>query len=224
LALVVIRPMLYWLLGPALNWMPQISLGVITLPFRSDFLGRMFLFSFLSFGTTLAFFYLSLILLSILVGKQILTDPLRGIIRVQLGKIDSFPAIFKAFLPWFATLVLWCLLHKPLVDLGMVPATKSYAHLVEQGVVVGLGIYLAWKYLLVGILLLHLLNSYIYIGTWPFWTFIENPARQILKLVCWIPLRVSKIDFAPLVMTAMIIFGAEYASRGLVWIYQRLPL
>src|SRR5687768_6248653 len=46
LAVLTLRPIVYWQLGSALNWTPQISLGVISLPFRSDYFGRIFLFSF----------------------------------------------------------------------------------------------------------------------------------------------------------------------------------
>src|SRR6188768_3811214 len=50
LILLVIRSFLYWQLGSALKWMPRIWLGLIPLPFRSDYFGRMFLFSFFSFA------------------------------------------------------------------------------------------------------------------------------------------------------------------------------
>lgn len=224
LALLVARPLLYLLLGSALNWTPRISLGVIALPFRSDFFGRMFLFSFFSFGVALALFYLCLLLLSILNGKNSPADPVQVLIGNLLGKLDSFPAILKLFLPWVTTVVLWSMLNRPLVRLGLLPAPQSILHLLEQGAVVGLGVYLSWEYLVVGILLLHLLNSYIYFGAWPFWSFIDKSAARILKLISWIPLRVGKIDFSPLVGMALVIVAAEFAGRGLVWLYQRLPI
>lgn len=224
LALLAVRPLLYRLLGSALDWTPTISLGVIALPFRSVFFWRIFLFSFFSFAVTLGILHLFLLLLSILDGKNSPADPVQVLVRAQLGKLDSLPTIVKSLLPWLAMLMLWCLLNKPLVALGILPGTKSFVYLIKQGAVVGLGVYLAWKYLVIGILLLHLLNSYIYFGAWPFWTFIDSSARQILKLISWIPLRFGKIDFAPLVVMALVIFVAEYGSRGLVWIYQRLPI
>lgn len=221
--LILLRPVLYWVLGPAANWTPQISLGVIAIPFRSDFFGRMFLFSLLSFAGTLGIFYLCLILFSILNSRNSPVDPVQNLVREQLGKLDLLPALLKLLLPFLFMFLLWCLLNKPLVTLGILPAPKSFLHLAEQGAVIALGVYLAWKYLVLAVLLLYLLNSYIYFGAWPFWNFIDNSGRQILKLISWIPLRVGKIDFAPLAFMAMVFFAAEYGSRGLVWIYQRLP-
>jgi uncharacterized protein YggT (Ycf19 family) len=227
LGLLVARSLLYWLLGPALNWTPIISLGVIAIPFHSEFFRRMFIFSFFSFAAALAILYLSLLLLSILNNKDSQNDPMQNLVRVQLGKLDLLPGLLKLFLPWLVILTLWCVLNKPFIALGMLPASKSFVHLLEQGAVVGIGVYLAWEYLIVGILLLHLLNSYIYFGAWPFWTFIDNSARQILKLVSRIPLRAGKIDFAPLVVIALVIVIAEYAKRGkysLISLYRHLPI
>jgi len=224
LILLAIRSLLYWQLGSALKWTPRIWFGLIPLPFRSDYFGRMVLFSFFSFAAALGIFYFCLLLLSILNGKKSETDAMQSLVREQLGKLEALPTFLKLLLPWLTMLVLWCLLNKPLVVLGILPTPKSFVHLIEQGAVAGLGVYLAWKYLIVGILLLHLLNSYVYFGAWPFWIFIDNSARQILKLISWIPLRFGKIDFAPLVAMALVILAAEYGSRGLIWIYQRLPI
>jgi hypothetical protein len=222
-ALLTIRAFLYWQLGPALNWIPRIWFGIIPLSFRSDYFGLSFLFSFLSFGAALIVFYTCLLLLSILSNQKSEVDPVQHLVRKQLGKLDLLPAILKFLLPWVALLVFWCLLSKPLVALKILPSPKSLIHLVEQGAVVGVGVYLTWKYLIVGILLLHLLNSYVYFGAWPFWPFIDNSARQILKLLSWIPLRIGKIDFAPLAAMAFVILATEFGGRGLIWIYQRLP-
>jgi uncharacterized protein YggT (Ycf19 family) len=222
-ALLVVRSILYWQLGSALNWAPRIWLGLIPIAFRSDLFWRIFSYSILSFISTLVIFYLCLLLLSILNNNRSGNDALQNLVRAQLGKLDFLPAIVKLLLPWLVLFVIWCLLNKPFVGLGMLPAPESLTHLIEQGAVASLGIYFVWKYLIVAILLLHLLNSYIYFGNWPFWNFIDNSARQVLKLISWIPLRLAKIDFAPVIAMALVILAAKYGSRGLIEIYQRLP-
>src|SRR5512141_1371778 len=64
--LLVVRAVLYWQLGPAVDWTPHLHLrGVgIAIPFRSDSLLRMLLFSGLSFALTLGLCYLWLLFLS----------------------------------------------------------------------------------------------------------------------------------------------------------------
>ena len=224
LALLLVRSVLYWQLGSALNWNPPIWFGVIPIPFRGDFFGRMMLFSFLSFGVALVYFYHCLLLLSILKSDELKTDPLQNLIREQLGLLDRLPTFVKLLLPWLAMILFWLALSKPLVAIGVLPSPKSWQHLIEQGVVTGASIYLAWKYLIAGFLLFHLLNSYIYFGPGLAWIFIDRTARQILKPLSWLPLRLGRFDFAPLVATALVLVAAHYAMRGLAWVYLRLPL
>ncbi|MEO6182131.1 MAG: hypothetical protein ABIP71_03315 [Verrucomicrobiota bacterium] len=223
LMLLIARTILYWQLGSALDWTPQIWFGLIPLSFRSDFFWRIFLFSFVSFGAALTIFYLCLLLISILNSKRAEADPIQNLARVQLGKLDFLPRTVKLLLPWFTMILLWCIFNKPLAALGLLPTPKSFAHLVEQGAVAGFAIYFVWKYLIVAVLLLYLLNSYIYFGAWPFWIFIDQTATQMLKPFSWIPLRAKKIDFAPVVAIAVIILASEFGARGLIWIYQLLP-
>jgi hypothetical protein len=222
LMLLLVRPLLYWQLGSELRWTPKIWFGIIALSFRSDFFWRAFAFSFFSFGAALGIFYLCLILLSILLGKNS-ADPMQSLINTQLGKISLLPRVIKIFLPWIISIILWCALNKPLVAMGILSPAKSISQVLSQGAVAGLGIYLTWKYLIAGLLLLHLLNSYIYFGAWPFWNFIDNAASGFLKLLSWIPLRVGKIDFAPFAGIAIVFVAGEFAARALIWIYQRLP-
>lgn len=223
LLLLVLRSLFYWQLGSSLGWNPKIHFAFLALPFRSDYFGRIFFYSFLSFGSVLTIFYLSLLFFSIVNHHSNKTDLAQKWIQAQLGTWERWPFLFKLLLPWMAGLVLWCLLGKILVWMGIQPPPKSFVHLVEQGVVLGLGVYLAWKYLIVGILLLYLLNSYVYLGNLPFWAFISNTAHQLLKWISWVPLRIGKIDFAPVITTIIVILIADFAGERLLWIYQRLP-
>jgi uncharacterized protein YggT (Ycf19 family) len=81
--------------------------------------------------------------------------------------------------------------------------------------------YLTWKYLIVGILLLHLLNSYVYIGNHPFWNFVNATASNLLRPLRWLPLRIGKVDLLPLLAVAMVFFLSELVTNSPRWI--RLP-
>src|SRR5438874_4262659 len=45
IAVLLIRAVIYWQLGSALNWVATIPLGPITLAFRSDYFWRIFAYS-----------------------------------------------------------------------------------------------------------------------------------------------------------------------------------
>jgi len=224
--LLLVRAVLYWQLGSAVDWTPHFHLGGvdIVIPFRSDNGWRMLLFSCVSFVVTLGACYLWLLLLSIVNGRKAESDPLQKLARLQLGRIDRWPWPAKALLPLLVSLLCWYLLSLLLSRLGIIPPAISRTHRLEQALVVGLGSYLSWRYFIGGLLALHLVSSYVYLGNRPFWSFVALTGRNLLAPLRWAPLRLGKVDFAPVVGIALVFFAAELAERGLTELYQRLPL
>jgi uncharacterized protein YggT (Ycf19 family) len=46
--------------------------------------------------------------------------------------------------------------------------------------------------------------SYVYIGSSPLWDFITTTGRNLVAPLGWLPLRLGKFDFAPLVGVVLI--------------------
>jgi uncharacterized protein YggT (Ycf19 family) len=180
----------------------------------------MFLFSIFSFGVTLGIFYLWLLLFSILAGPE----PLQRLVRMQLGALDRWPRGVKIIVPFAATALFWWLASWLFGWLQIDPPPVSAAHRIEQSLVIGLGSYLVWKFPIGALLALHLLNSYIYFGRHPFWNYVNTTAQTLLTPLQKIPLRAGRVDFAPVVGTALTFLLAEFAERGLVLLYAKLPL
>src|ERR1044071_8357264 len=87
LCLLFVRSWIYWQVGPAVDWMPTLKLGAISISFRSDFFWRAMLFSVLSFGVTLIIFYLWLLFFSIVNSRSEEADPVLKLVRLHLGWI-----------------------------------------------------------------------------------------------------------------------------------------
>jgi len=222
-ALVFCRTWLYWQLGAALNWTPQLRLGAIVLAFRSDLFARMLIFSALSFALVLAMFYLCLLLFSLLNGRTAEADPLLKLVRLHLGLVDRWPWPVKLLLPLVSAVPLWFILSWPLARLNIIdPAPPGVR--VEQAVVLGLGAYLAWKFPLGILLALYVLVTYVYLGKHNCWDFINQTARNLLAPLRRLPLHLGKFDFAPLLVLVTVFVAAQYAERGLTLLYARLPL
>lgn len=219
--LLLVRGFFYWQIGAALTpiWTGKLDLGVITLSFRSDWFGRILLFSFLSFGRTLGIFYIALLFLSLLKGPE----PIHRFVRIPFGRVDDWARWQKIILPFVATAVLWLLTDSLLIALQISPPPVSIAQRLEQAGVIATGSYLVWKFPAAAVLGLHLLSSYIYFGKHPFWNYVNVTAETILQPLRKIPLRVGKMDFAPVVGMVLIFLAAEFAGRGLNWLYSRLP-
>lgn len=224
LGLLFLRALIYWQIGPAVDWMPALKLGVISISFRSDFFSRAILFSVLSFGITLVIFYLWLLFLSIVNGRSGEADPIQKLVRLHLGWIERWPWPAKLLLPLLFVSALWYGFNPLLARWDIIPATKSAIHRLEQAGAIGLGVYLAWKYLIAGLLILYILSSYVYLGNHLFWNFLGVTVRNMLAPIRFLPLRIGKIDFAPLLAITAVLFGARFAEQALTTLYRRLPL
>lgn len=230
--LLLLRAIAYRQLSPELHWTPTLSLEIINLPFRSDYFWRMLFFSFLSFVIALGVFYLWVLFLSVVNAAVPDTDPVQKFVRVHFKWLESWPIFAKLLLPFVVGAVLWFVLHPLLAHMSIVPRSRSIEQVLEQSAFIGAATYLGCKYLIVGILLLHLLNSYVYLGNHAFWNFINVTARNILWPLRWLPLRVGKVDFLPLLGIALVFFATELVTnpperlawfKFRQWFYRELP-
>jgi uncharacterized protein YggT (Ycf19 family) len=222
-AVLLLRAIIYWQLGGSLGWTPSLYLGAIAVPFRSDFLKLTILFSLLSFALALFVFYLWLLLLSIVNGQAPDAEPLQKFVRLHLGWIDRFPWPVKLALPLAVTLLLWYLISMLLAGWQIIPAPASSDLRLKQGVVIGLGGYLSWKYVIGAFLALCLVNTYVYLGEHPFWNFVSVTGRKLVRPLQPLHLRIGKVDFAPVIGIAIVFLAAEFAQRKLTVLYQHFP-
>jgi len=213
--LIVVRAIFYWLIGDAVKWVGMLDVGVISVPFRSDRFGRMLLYSVLSFWVALAVFFIWLIFLSSLKPATADADSLRGLLRSQLGRGERWPWGLKLLLPFLVVTVLWWLVSWPLTYWELLPRSVSLGQRTEQALLVGLGSYLAGKFLIVGTLALNLVSSYVFFGRHPFWQQLEEISRRLLAPLRFLPLRVGRIDFAPLLGIALVLLVAAGAENGI---------
>ena len=224
LGLLLIRSVFYWQLGSALNWTPKLPLQVLSLPFRSDFFDRIFVYSILSFLLTVAVYYIGLLFFSIVNGKKSDNDPFQRLISNQLGWVEMLPTAIKCLIPWLIGFLAWVPASWLIETLRIMPPAVSFGHRLEQAAIMGVAAFAVWKFVIAALLFLYLLNSYIYFGNSPFWNFVYVTGKRVLGLVSWIPLRIGRIDFAPVILGAVVIVGIEYGLKGLVQLYLRLPL
>ncbi len=211
-ALLLLRAIFYWQIGAALSpiWTGKLDLGVIELSFRSDWFGRILLFSLLSFLRVLGLFYIGLLFLSLLKGPE----PFHRLVRIPLGWVDGWARWQKMLLPLLGTAVLWLLSGWALTAMQISPPPVSVAHRLEQALIIGLNSYLVWQFPAVAMLGLHLLNSYIYFGKHPFWNYVNATAQLLLSPLKRIPLRLGKMDFAPLVGIILVFLLVHLVENG----------
>ena len=219
--LLFLRAVIYHWLGSATSWTGRLDFGpvVLQVPNHGDWFLRILAYSFFSFALTLGIFYLCLLPLSLLAGPE----PFHSLVKIPLGRVDEWPRWAKIGLPFFATALFWWLASWVFVWLQILPKMVSPAERFEESLVIGAGSYLLWKFPLGTILLLHLLNSYVYFGKHPFWKYINVTSQALLSPLQKIPLQVGKVDFAPVVGLVVIFLTAEGIAYQLARWYLRLP-
>src|SRR5207249_3548089 len=96
----------------------------------------------------LALFYMCLLLLSILTRGAQSTDPIRRLMRLQLGIVDRWPGLIKGLLPIPVAVLLWFCLAPLLTYAQLLPSSPSARYRIEQALLMGLSAYVTWKYLI----------------------------------------------------------------------------
>ncbi len=109
-------------------------------------------------------------------------------------------------LPLIVGAVLWLACYPVLVHISVTNPAQSGWHLAGQALLVGGAVYLSLKYFLPAFLLLHLIASYVFLGDNPFWEYVNSTARRMLVPLRRVPLRIGKVDLAPVVAMVMILF------------------
>jgi hypothetical protein len=213
--LLLLRALFYWQLGGPLDWTPKLPLGMLVISLKCETFGRYLLYSLLSFSLALAVFHIWMLVLSALQGRVAETDPLTKLIRRHLGPCGRWPAWAQFLLPFLAAIALWPLLRWLLAALGAMPAASGFGAVLRQALGMSLGVVVAWKYLLVGLLSLYLLNSYIYFGHNSFWNFITLSGRRLLWPISW--LRLGKLDLGPIVGMLLTVGICEGLERWPEW-------
>jgi uncharacterized protein YggT (Ycf19 family) len=205
-ALLLLRALLYRQLSSAVDWTPRLNLFFVVLAFPGDAFPSVLVYSVVSFARILVICYFWVFALVIINRRQAEKDPLHKMLRLHLGFVARWPWVVQALLPLVFITGTWMALHPLLVYLGIVGRVESAAHLLEQGLLVGVAVYLTLQYVLPVFLLLHLISSYVYLGSSPAWDFIGATAVNLLAPFRQLPLRMGRFDFSPLIGVIAILF------------------
>jgi uncharacterized protein YggT (Ycf19 family) len=122
--------------------------------------------------------------------------------------------VVKILLPLVVTTALWCALNPLLLWIEIVPKVSAW-HLVAQGAVIGLAVYFTLRFLVLGFLALYVLNSYVYLGNFPFLNYVNTTTQSLLRPLRRLPLRIGRVDLSPLAGMALVMLAAELGRRGL---------
>ena len=212
--ILVVRPAFYYTVGSAVSWTPTLNFLAISIPWRSDLLGRMYLFSTLSFLKVFGYYYAWLLFLSAVNFRLTDEDRIQRFIRGQLAWLEKLPWWFKLLLPSLVASLAWVALAALFAELELVPQGTPPKTVWLQAAAFAIAALLAWKWLLIGFFLVHLLNIYLYIGTHPLWAYIGITSRKLLAPFFF--LRSGKLDLSPVAGVIIVFSVAKWSLEPLV--------
>jgi uncharacterized protein YggT (Ycf19 family) len=208
--LLFIRAFFYGQIGSAVNWTPKLNFTVVTPAFPLVVRGHIFflsalLFSVLSFLRVLIVFYFWLLAVAVLNRRETNPDAPQKLLLLQLGRVARWPLFIQIILPIVVTSAIWMLFHPLLIHIGVTTPVRSNVALLAQGCVLSLVVYLSLKFLLLAFLIVRVIVTYVYLGTNPVWEFVNTTSRNLLSPLYRLPLRLGRIDFAPIIGIALIV-------------------
>jgi len=222
LFLLLLRTVLHVLIGAPIGWTPRLNLGLVVLVFRSDRIPSAALYSVLSFLQVLVIGYFWLVVLAWLNRRSPDTDPIQKLIRLHLGRLGRLPPAVQLLFPFVVAVLLWLGANPLLVHLGVVARPLSYWVMLEQAALVALGLVLTLKFLLPALLLVHIVTSYVYLGSNPLWDFISLTARNLLAPLQRLPLQFARVDFAPAVGLVLLLLLLHWLPNAVPWLLSQL--
>jgi hypothetical protein len=244
--LLLVRFVVYWQVGQTVDWVAKLPFGLVPVSFRSRYWDFMLAYSFCSFAHALALAYLWMIALSLLHPRSA-DNPQNRFVREQIGILEAWPAAFRLMLPFFLVAGAWSAMSPLLEWMSLLPAAKSVAHRFQQAAVHGLAFYLELRWLLIGLLVAGLLNSYVYFGQSTIWIYVQTASQRLLQPLRWVlglplalllrvtrirwvlfvgqllTLQAGRVDLVPLLGICLLFFASLEALRGLSSLYVRLP-
>ena len=215
--ILALRAVAYWQLGFPVNWTPKLNLGFVVLAFRSETLWTVALYSLLSFLRFQLIFYFWLLVLTAANGATVEPDPITRLIRLHLGRVARWPAFAQLLAPCLVGAGLWLILHAVLVQSGAIARINSSTHLTGQALMVGIALCLSLKWVLPPILSLYVVNSYVYLGSNPVWEFASTTSRNLLRPLNRVPLRVRRVDFAPIAAIILVLLLLHWLPNYATW-------
>src|SRR5688500_5904850 len=114
MAILFFRPFVYYSIGFAIIWTVSLNFLAVAIPWHSDLLSRMFLFSPIRSAITLGISYSWLLLLAAVnrpTGTAAAEEVMHRLIRGQLGLLFRIPWLLKPLLPSFIAAISWMALN-----------------------------------------------------------------------------------------------------------------
>jgi hypothetical protein len=217
-ALLLLRSTIYWRLGPQTNWAPALNLGLVSVGFRVDLWQHALVFSVASFLHAWVIAHVGILLIILLNRKSSDAGPFQVLLDAQWGWLGRWPTSVLLVLVPILGAGLWLVIHPLFYWLELTSGPPPGIPDLQQGLAFGLSLFLLWEFVALGLLIIHTINTYVYVGNAGIWNCLANAGRILCRRL---PLRVGRVDLAPLAAALLVLALAYGATRGIDYLFIR---
>lgn len=216
--LVLMRSTLYWRLGPHTEWAPALNLGLVSVGFRVDLWQHALVFSLASFLHAWVIAHVGILLILLLNRKSPEAGPFQALLDAQWGWLARWPATILLLLVPVIGAGLWLGMQPLFLWLELTSGPVPGIPALQQALAFGLSLFLLWEVVALGLLLIHTINTYVYVGNLGLWNCLANAGRILCRRL---PLRAGRVDLAPFAAAGLVIALAYAATYGIDLLFTR---
>jgi len=182
-------------------------------------MGWMGVASFLKF-TLMAYIWLW-VLWSL--SRKDLAENLVESFRSGLGYLTRVPFALQPVLLILIGMIGWGVLGLCFGAFGVLPTSIPFPLLIWQAFWISLSAWVGVYWLWVLLMVLYLIHSYVYLGKWEGWDWLEGVGDKLLLPLKKLPLQWARIDFAPLLFLLLNWLVYSAMVRLILFAYQSRP-
>lgn len=222
LVILIVKSLLLHYLGAPLETTMHLSFLLLNVFFKTGSIVSMVwmgLASFLKF-TLMAYIWIW-VLWSL--SRKGLAENLEESLKSGLGILGRLPNALQPVLLILFGMMGWVVLGLCFGVFGVLPTSIPIPLLIWQALWISLSAWVGVYWLFVLLMILYLIHSYVYLGKWEGWDWLEGVGDRLLFPLKKLPLQWARIDFAPLVFLILNWLIYSTLLRLILFGYQARP-
>lgn len=212
LLILFIKTLLLHYLGAPINTTMSVNFLLLVVYFKTGHLVSIFWMALASFLKFAMMAYIWVWFMSRISPKDNAENITNGL-KASLGFLQSRHWMIQVLALFAFGMIGWAFLAVVFGWLGILPAFSSVLHLVWQASFVSISAWLGLYYLIILLMGLHLIHSYVHLGNWEGWDWLDGASEKLLSPLARLPLQWARIDFSPfvvLLLNWLLYHGCDY--------------
>ena len=199
LLILLVKVLLLHYLGAPIDPTLSMNFMLLVVYFKTASLSSMFWMAVASFLKFAMIAYIWLWFLSRLSPRNGAENIVNGL-GASLGFLQSRHWLIQVLLLLTFGFIGWVFLAIVFGWQGILPVVSDVPHLLWQALCISICAWLGLYYLIILLMLLYLIHSYVHLGNWEGWDWVDEVAGKLLSPLSRLPFQWASIDFAPLVI------------------------